>query len=315
MPTASTLDDLFIAKIVADPDCDTTRLAYADWLDEHAQEKSADCPQCSDSMRWSNNYERWYCGACGIYPGMPVVEKGNDFADRAEVIRLQCEWERLKSIAHPNTDEGRVETIRIVALATRARVILNKHPEWFTLCPNCKGKIQLGVGNCTFCANGKHGLATGRVGTFRRGFVHSVRVPTIASVLQRGRHGCKACEGLGYVDGLQYRDENCPECGGNHEPTPYATRLFEQFGTVREVVPVDRVPAEVSYLSRTYYAFDNWGDFGDYPHYLPTIIINSMTGLFLRDVGQKAYDTCEAAIAALGQALADVLRAKCHAVT
>lgn len=32
-----------------------------------------------------------------------------------------------------------------------------------TACPNCKGNIRLGVGNCIVCKNGPHGSATGKV--------------------------------------------------------------------------------------------------------------------------------------------------------
>jgi hypothetical protein len=146
---------------------------------------------------------------------------------------------------------------------------------------------------------------------YRNGFVHSVRVPTIASVLtQQLRPGDS---GLSVIMGTATY---------TWEPTPYAIDLFAKWGTVREVVLADRLPSQNGdafyWIDQRYY---NNSGVPPVNATLPSVIFDafpdSMRHVNEMDLVPFAgdYPTPEAAVAALGQALADVLRVKCHSAT
>jgi hypothetical protein len=126
-----------------------------------------------------------------------------------------------------------------------------------------------------------------------------VRVPSIASVLEIF--------------------ENDIRLGGRDywiEPTPYATRLFRGYPTVREVVPVDRVPDGLVRLRNAQgYAWYHNPFATDGPgNNLPDFVFRQLKGgksVVRPDYDMMLYPTTEAAVAALGQAVADLLRAKC----
>lgn len=126
-----------IRSICAVPSDDTVRVAYADWLDDRAEDKLADCPQCNSRMSWFGRYDRWYCGSCRIYPGTPIYERGNDFAARAEFIRLEVElwkypqessWLEQMPVEQWNGSKEVGETLcRLAPLVQRHTELCNLH--------------------------------------------------------------------------------------------------------------------------------------------------------------------------------------------
>lgn len=210
MPTIPTDQQSFLAAIISEPDEDTHRLVYADWLDEH---------------------------------GDP---------DRAEFIRVQCEWERLKFVSHPNTAEGRAETARVLDLQVRESELLRLHErEWRRAgpCVACEGKgTLLGCAgdrhnpDCPECFGGDTGGLLYQMSylgcfkyenvnvevEFRRGFPFRVTVPTLGHALVEVPQ-----VKLGY---------------GQHttlspllKPTPWLNAVLAHH-PVQEVVPLDKRP-------------------------------------------------------------------------
>lgn len=84
MPTETDL----LREILACPDEDAPRLAYADWLEETAG--SAECGWCRGSGRWERPFLSDQKDVkCAICYGTGRVSDGR--AERAEFIRVQCE--------------------------------------------------------------------------------------------------------------------------------------------------------------------------------------------------------------------------------
>jgi uncharacterized protein (TIGR02996 family) len=84
--------DDFIRAICADPEDDTVRLAYADWLDE--RDSAGDLCNCdtynaTGSLLTAEEASR--CEKCG---GSGWLVPPNDYADRAEFIRIQIELQK-----------------------------------------------------------------------------------------------------------------------------------------------------------------------------------------------------------------------------
>lgn len=365
MPTAPTLDEVaLLAAIHAAPDEDTPRLLLADCLDELGNERvEVPCPKCKDSGEpgWRHRHGRngpgyYACEGCADIDNGDTRGTGRatiidtSRADRAELIRVQCELARipvepkqmsscrLVGVASKRGESARHlrrcqwcqfslagHIARSADLKRRESAILKLHPEWFPPCPQCNDGSESAVVRYGFVGGEHCGLCsgTGRVGTFRRGFVHSVRVPTIASALEPKRVKCSRCEREGRVVTPAGAIAICPRCdgqgtvAGDYEPTPYATRLFAQWGTVREVVPVDRVPYLAGNGEFLWIHTDNAEPEQSTlcePIWCSDIISEDIPGPF----GQrraKSFATPEAAVAAMGQALADTVRTKCHAAT
>jgi len=192
-----TTERALLRGIIANPADDTPRLVYADWLDEHEQmvpcevcvRKGQECPQ-----HVSNNY-----------------------AKRAELIRVQCELTRLPKCPakhHPECKppRGDVRCARCDWVASefhdrqhhclsRETVLLtaDRRREWARVpCPQCECKggweDAVAYSQCGHC----HGTgdATQREGCtphFRRGFVERVEVPGLAWVFERVAVDCPEC--------------------------------------------------------------------------------------------------------------------------
>jgi uncharacterized protein (TIGR02996 family) len=81
----------FMAAIIAAPDDDLPRLVFADWLDERAKPRVT-CSACRGNgidppEEWrAPSGARLKCVACAV-----KGQVGNDFAERAEFVRVQCE--------------------------------------------------------------------------------------------------------------------------------------------------------------------------------------------------------------------------------
>ncbi len=81
----------FLAAICADPADDTTRLVYADWLDEHGE--TVLCPSCLGAgTQYSSPPGQPKVGTCPRCHGEKRVSDGR--RERGEFIRVQCELAR-----------------------------------------------------------------------------------------------------------------------------------------------------------------------------------------------------------------------------
>lgn len=151
--------DALYAAICAEPEDDTRRLAYADWLDEY----------------------------------------GDDTDTRhAELIRLQCqpaplcEWEAAgKQPCERWSNQRPVYRVTVICPACQhgfarrdreRQLIGSLYAHLTPKCPEC----SKGHDHCLVC----HG--EGRIGTVSRGFVGRVRVPTLDTLFVRefNRHKC-----------------------------------------------------------------------------------------------------------------------------
>ena len=231
MTTHDTRSQL-LAEIAANPEDDTLRLAFADWLDEHGD--AAD-------------------------------------RDRAEFVRVQCELEGMPAYRGINisldwSDPGfSPECRRAVNLRRRETDLLDAHPEWSRcVCPECEGKGKV-IGEsiygysrererCLTCGGtGDLFLGFGvsgasltpptkpRTVTFARGFADAVTC-TLAELGEvTTRHETR------YSDSSFY-DEVCVHCDATDAvgstalrgpckarfvPTPWAVEVVKQTPVVR----------------------------------------------------------------------------------
>jgi uncharacterized protein (TIGR02996 family) len=90
--------DAFIRSIIAHRDDDLPRLAFADWLDEHAGQ--VECPRCHGGRKLAGVNREAYTrfplqpkDLCMVCHGESWVPNG--YAERAAFIRVQCELARL----------------------------------------------------------------------------------------------------------------------------------------------------------------------------------------------------------------------------
>lgn len=236
-----------LAAIAANPNEDMPRLMYADWLDYEGNER-VKCKSCASTGKHHHKTvlgdetvilqkTSMDCSACQGAGTTDIIDTSR--SDRAELIRVQCElsrnWE-MKGSTFGTIGGGK----KLAQLRSRESTILAAHPEWFPKCPMCKGHGFIAYhseGECPRC--GKPGrVDTGRVGMFSRGFLDSVKVLTIADVLERR---CKSC-GCDQSEAGQ-RGNGCPRCDGGIARdlliTAYATDLIEKFPTLQCIYPMD----------------------------------------------------------------------------
>lgn len=194
--TTSNTGSQLLAEIAANPDEDTPRLMYADWLDEHAG--TVPCRKCNgtkiykweDETDWGTPIPRkdpcWHCQQTGEAP--------DDSRDRAEFIRVQHRLTRPFRTCSPVCSQecGHAKDCKLelkFALIQRERQLLDAHPEWSRCrcprmadrqwgpsdprgcsptCPTCGGTGDL------FVSPGVSGASKPRTVTFARGFPDSV---------------------------------------------------------------------------------------------------------------------------------------------
>ncbi len=140
------------AEIIANPDDDTVRLAFADWLDE--QPSSRPCGKCHGDARTMPQFfeDAWQWNAgdpCPKCEGTGTVPDTSD-ADRAEFVRVQCELSRRDELLRrgiQNSDVG-----RRVWLGKRLKELEQLHPEWRrAACPECGGEDHNDQSICETC--------------------------------------------------------------------------------------------------------------------------------------------------------------------
>lgn len=177
----------FVRAICAEPACDTARLVYADWLDEHGE-----------------------------------LERAEFVRVQVELARLpdpcpRCECANLRTAAIQTRG---AEQRELCALHARERELLQ--PNWALWMPEVPGPRGCGNRDCFpktgFAAGGSH-----TVMTFRRGFVEEITC-TAADFLKHAdalvwhpgmTDKCPTCVGMGDLGTLIGR-HGCYTCAPNH---------------------------------------------------------------------------------------------------
>jgi uncharacterized protein (TIGR02996 family) len=214
-------DHLYRA-ILAHPDEDTPRLAYADWLDENAGPV-----RCSDPRHDDPSWPAARCGGCGGRHG-----ESDGRRERAEFIRVQCRLAFACVTCTPvcSQEYGHAppcELGLVGDLRRRERELWAAHgKQWF---PNPSGgEWRWHVGGW----DTKHPDGPGWEIT--RGFVAEIRL-TAAAFLGEV---CAFCEGRGHFQSSGSYAE-CPRCRG-----PLGTGTGRTGGLAKELFsrhPIERV--------------------------------------------------------------------------
>lgn len=144
-------EQAFLDAILEAPADDTPRLIFADWLDENAAIGEAPCPVCSaypnhpdNPYRGSPGYRHrpecdpasgrreggWTnCKECNCggarYVRAGIVRQSNGFAERAELIRVQCELANNPDSGHEQHEGKFPSTCRLCHLEKRERELLH----------------------------------------------------------------------------------------------------------------------------------------------------------------------------------------------
>jgi uncharacterized protein (TIGR02996 family) len=289
-----------LAAIYAHPDEDTPRLMYADCVQERGDEERAEFIR--------------------VQVALALAKKGLQLCHYPDFSKPARSGQRSVTTL-PYECQLRCPLCRHLQLSARESAILSRRcrAEW-SRCPVCKGDGGLRaskgtlITKCGFCIGSGHLDCD-----FSRGFVSCVRVPTIASVLQRDRVQCPRCRPMGTrkEHGVTIQQllhcGSCPDGtveGDKWQPTPAAVALLAAYPTVRQVVPVDRVPHDngddVMWCRNfpNQQGTDHWG--------LPAVVFNALRWARVEDRGapyRKSYfyPTPDAATSALGTAIRDLI--------
>jgi uncharacterized protein (TIGR02996 family) len=291
------MDEDLMAAVLASPGDDAPRLAYADWLEEHA----GPCSSCEKGLPGWRRYTRpdyptgkppgykrprirVTCEACG-------GTGQNLFAERAELIRVQCElyrYERTKScqaFMYSCYEHGEVcgcADDKTETLRARERTLLETHGEgWLGTQSYRPGfrvdgsfEVRLPRGSSWFI--------------FHRGFVAEVQLSTEA-LMGGGSCGCNLPDDP---------EEPCPDCKGTGLNPGLAATLFESH-PVTEIRLTGREPSHSTRNGKPVY----WWIAATNSE---PLIEPSFVPRFLWDTGQLGgygqFDTSEAAHTALSRA-------------
>lgn len=206
-----TTEEALLATILADPGDDTVRLAYADYLDEHAG--TVPCPICSID----DDYVRGDDSPCGCCRNEMVVSDGRK--ERAEFIRVQVGLARLPDYWTADTAD------EVHRLRRRERELLD-------------GGMAVTVAGEQWSLFEPDGVATA---TMSRGFVSSVTCT--AAAFLGGPCGRCGGERVTYTGpgGGQRSQETCSECHGTGRTEGIARAVFAAH-PVTSVTLSDRMP-------------------------------------------------------------------------
>lgn len=148
-----------LAAILADPEDDTPRLVFADWLDEN--ESSVTCERCGGTgCTFCGGEDRDYhssCNECNRCGGSGFVSNG--YAARAEFIRVQCELATFDDAYYLSFDNRKMCEKSEVPIIKRSAELL--HKAW------AMSLIDMQMRDVTVF----------NAWVFRRGFVDSVSCP------------------------------------------------------------------------------------------------------------------------------------------
>lgn len=268
-----------LKAIIANPDEDTPRLVYADYLQENGDDERAEFIRVQVALA--------LLPLCG---GGDVVSAG-----------------------HCSTCRNVVEMRR------HARELLGAHREkWLrVLCQKCGGsgfnsEIDWPASNGCMACNG-----TGDIGgltesvhpaTFARGFLDCVEGCRLADVFGRKMIPCAECQKLSRRRGpggaTQMRCGNCD--GGvrytDHQPTAWILRVFARHPTITRVPLADKRPEQVDIDRRSGWTwFVGDASFANSPIHVTNDLWHKMPSTW--------YATEAAANDTLARAVADVVRA------
>ncbi|WP_439627514.1 TIGR02996 domain-containing protein [Gemmata sp.] len=305
--------DALHRSILADPDNDTLRLAYADALDERGrgddaaraelirvQIRAEKLTRVPVSPRCGSVSDRW-CPACGDStcrdperglsdPGCPLHDEDSPHAGTAD---------------------------RILSLHGTAARLIAAHPEWSWLkCPSCGGdgrrppeaarRLGPDCGTCYGTGDlfvirrpGDGTKVTSRNPVFRRGFIESVECRLDEVWQEREVAVASMDNAFSWIIG----------------PTSWARALIEAVPTLTRFVITDREPARGSDGTAEWYK-DRGRNLGGY--FLPGVLFDALTGrAIVASVSQstgdpvgvlKAHPTPAAARDDLAVAVCDVVR-------
>lgn len=259
-----------LAAIREHPEEDTPRLEFADLIQEDGEDDRAELIllQCGRAMA-ERTGRCFVCGwtlakeaSQGCVPGncsyRPEVAT-------AEYMRIQPNREKLH----------------------RERELLLRHPEWRPVCRMCSGsKIHPSYGerDCPACGG------TGRIGEYRRGWLHCVTVPRLVDVWERGPF------------------ESNPR--RQWQPTPWALTLVREHPLLAEVVCEDRRPGIGNHFDKVAYVWTMGGWRGNHCT-IPEVVFDELREWDHLGDGEKGWLTESAALSALAVAQVAALRKMC----
>lgn len=209
---ATTDEDRFLAAIARTPEDTDVRLVFADWLQENADAlPPVKCPKCGGKGEvrgdgiFANGKPCLACGGEVLTPhshrkGTGTV-RDTSRADRAELIRVQCELavelrdvaplhhNSLDMILDPQDREQQAWKHKVWGLQKRESDLLARVRELPGAEPKCyrcfgpDNPMEKLLWNCPVCSFGKGEYGSGRCPcTWERGFPSAVTVPTLHSV-------------------------------------------------------------------------------------------------------------------------------------
>lgn len=295
--------DLLMRAIVAAPDDDTVRLAYADELGAQDTVR-VKCRNCGPVRALMPGFDVEM--ACAVCDGTgEVVCTAN--RDRAEFVRVQVELERHPHGHHVRTkcydarDGMDVNWTHAFRLHVRESALLAANPAWRPECPQCfsighKRARQVNT-RCGSCGGAGYMRLAGIPSAtppspdgfevtmddppppvptcaFRRGFAEAVTVPTLATCFHGG------------------------------VLTRWARDVFSgsRFETVEQIVVSDREPESVGY------GF-GWRDegVGNGPENLPAVVFLEPTVRLIHSTPQEANAVMFYAVARVVKRLAKLI--------
>jgi uncharacterized protein (TIGR02996 family) len=335
---ALTPEQAFRRAVAEVPGDDLRRLAFADWLDEHAG--SVPCPQCMGTgSHGLNPYElaqRYGVGTatrildaatCGVCAGTGAVPDGR--RERAEFIRVQVKLARIYRDAAPLARGGHIgrihtaeETEHYLALRNRERELRERHAAGWFVFPGLSACSVWDDGSVRWFPEGdSRGVQQPVItGTVSRGFVGHIACPLAALV-----GPCVECEGAGQVPDSPTRPGACAcsACGGSGlVPTPAARELFGgadcqpvtgvRVGD-REPMGWTEDPGSSSFDGPLWFSWlDEWNAHLAAAYRLPRALLAAVValpGVRLNPQRTAArFDSPDAAHLALGAAVVGVLR-------
>lgn len=296
----------------ADREDRTRQLALADWYEEHATSRVP----CGHERCKNGNY---YTGMDGMkWVPCGLCQKGNDFALRAEMVRLQVElearpyrrnsdstafvWDTCPRCGHyrcKESDACGICTMWAKIIANFRDLAARLHPAW--PCPVCRTEIRPSDPDCQMCG-GSSDLLTANLPTyvggsdprheprpltFHAGWPDVLTVPTMGELVR------EVTVHPGFVD-----LRPTPRLAALAGPTPWGVPLWG-------VYPQDREP-DYDRKDRRPVWFNRDQDSAGGPAIIPAPVYDAMTGY--DDVPcpsyiGKWYPTPDAAKLALARAL------------
>lgn len=227
-----------LRAILESPGCDNARLAYADFLEEHAGD--VECPKCVLEVRgrgecpmpgWLDH--RHTLRKCESCSGSGRVSNG--FAERADFIRVQCEIPHLEAETDYEIHNTGMcspyctQCPRLTDLRQRERElwVSGNARAWFSGLPGSGHVIGSAPRTYIAALHGEHGRPREKIEyDVERGFITEVHSSLAVLV---GETDCSNCGGHGrdYQYSGHFDDlPECPRCKGKGEYPGIAADLI-----------------------------------------------------------------------------------------